>query len=459
MLGKVLKITFLLFFSIIISQNSEAAPPEQVHLATNGILSEMVVQWGTQEDTTFSCSSSTNVEYGIDSNDLNETASGDNEMYLWTTCVHTVTLTELNPNTTYYYRVGGSNEWSDIFSFDTLEENPGTITIGALADHGTSSNAQETTSNMANDVFDLVIHPGDISYANNAGAGNGWGDNTVWDEYQNQIEVVTSKYPHMYAPGNHEEDDDPYGFDAYETRFYNPGPNSFWYSFDYEFIHFISVSSEHDYDPGSTQHNWLQGDLENANNNRENVPWIVFFAHRPMYSSNGDGSGHGSEIEFRDAMEPLLFQYEVDLAIYGHDHHYERTYPVFEENVLSTINGNLSEPYYKPGGPIHIVQGNAGRSIYDGLEEPQPNWSAHRELSYGYTKFDVTKTSLHFQYLRNEDGSIGDEFWIYNFNISDLANDSSGSMMNNSLSSLNLLHTVIGIGIISVIKRKNNYNY
>ena len=66
---------------------------------------------------------------------------------------------------------------------------------------------------------------------------------------------------------------------------------------------------------------------------------------------------------------------------------------------------------------------------------------------------------MHFQYLRNEDGSIGDEFWIYNFNISDLANDRSGSMMNNSLSSLNLLHTVIGIGIISVIKRKNNYNY
>ena len=54
MLGKVLKITFLLFFSLIISQNSEAAPPEQVHLATNGIFSEMVVQWGTQEDTTFS---------------------------------------------------------------------------------------------------------------------------------------------------------------------------------------------------------------------------------------------------------------------------------------------------------------------------------------------------------------------------------------------------------------------
>ena len=440
--------------SLAIVVGAYGAPPEQVHLATTGITSEMVIQWGTQEDTTLSCPSDSNVEYGTDSNELNQTASGDDDMYLWTTCTHTVLLSDLSPNTTYYYRVGGSGEWSDIFSFSTLEENPETITIGALADHGTSSNAEETTANMANDVFDLVIHPGDISYANNAGAGNGWGDNTVWDEYQNQIETVASKYPHMYSPGNHEEDDDPYGFDAYESRFYNPGPNSFWYSFDYEFIHFISVSSEHDYDPGSTQHNWLQSDLETANNNRENVPWIVFFAHRPMYSSNGDGSGHGSEIEFRDAMESLLYQYDVDLAIYGHDHHYERTYPVFEENVLSTSSGNISDPYYNPPGPIHIVQGNAGRSIYDGLEDPQPNWSAYRELSYGYTKFDVTKDSLHFIFIRNDDGSIGDEFWLYNYNVSDIPNEGSGSQMNKSLSSLGLIQTIIGILAITLVKSK-----
>ena len=181
-----LLITFGIFLILLIVPTGKAAPPEQIHLATNGLTSEMIVQWGTQEDTTLSCPSDTNVEYGLNSTELSQTSSGDNEMYLWTTCIHTVTLTELSPNTTYYYRVGGGNEWSDVFSFNTLEEDPETITIGALADHGTSSNAQETTNNMANDDFDLVIHAGDISYANNAGAGNGWGDNTVWDEYQNR---------------------------------------------------------------------------------------------------------------------------------------------------------------------------------------------------------------------------------------------------------------------------------
>ena len=440
--------------SLCIIKNIDAAPPEQIHLASNGLTSEMVIQWGTQEDTTLSCPSDSNVEYGTSSDALNQSATGDDAMYLWTTCIHTVTLTELAPNTTYYYRVGGSGEWSDIFSFETVEENPETITIGALADHGTSSNAQETTNNMANEKLDLVIHAGDISYANNAGAGNGWGDNTVWDEYQNQIEIVASKYPHMYAPGNHEEDDEPYGFDAYETRFYNPGPNSFWYSFDYEFIHFISVSSEHDYDPGSTQHNWLQGNLEKANNNRENVPWIVFFAHRPMYSSNGDDEGHGSEIEFREAMEPLLFEYGVNLAIYGHDHHYERTYPVFQEKVYSNNSGDISNPYYNPGATIHIVAGNSGREVYDGLVEPQPEWSAYREVSYGYTKFDATKTSINYKFIRNSDGSIGDEFWLFNTDASDSANEGSSNRMNKSLSSLNLLNVFVAICVVSIIKSK-----
>ena len=403
--------TFIALFSTV---NSEAAEPEQVHLSTTGIPGEMIVQWGTEEDTMVSCPSDNIVEYGTDNDNLNLSENGNSNMYLWTTCTHTTQLQNLNPNTTYYYRVGGEGEWSSVYSFETIKENPGKITIGAIADHGTSSNAQETTSNMENENLDLVIHPGDISYANGAGSGNGVGDQSVWDEYQNQIESLTSECPHMYAPGNHEEDAEPYGFDAYESRFFNPGQNSFWYSFDFEFIHFVSISSEHDYEPGSTQHTWLRNDLEDANNNRENYPWIVIFAHRPMYSSNGDGDGHGSEIEFREAMEGLLFDYQVDLAIWGHDHHYERTYPVFEENVYSNNSGNLDDPFYKPGATIHIVAGMAGRSTYDGLEEPQPLWSAYREVSYGYTFFEATKTTINYKFIRNSDLSVGDEFWITN---------------------------------------------
>ena len=404
-------ISIFTFIALLSTVNSEAAEPEQIHLAINGVSGEMIIQWGTQEDTSAFCPSSNNVEYGTNEENLNNTKSGNNDMYLWTTCTHTVTLTDLEPNTTYYYRVGGDGEWSDVFSFNTLSENPEKIFIGAIADHGTSSNAQETTSNMEEEYLDLVIHAGDISYANGAGSGNGVGDQSVWDEYQNQIENLASKYA------------EPYGFDAYESRFFNPGPNSFWYSFDFEFIHFVSISSEHDYESGSSQYSWLQNDLEDANENRENVPWIVIFAHRPMYSSNGDGDGHGSEIEFREAMEVLLYDFQVDLAIWGHDHHYERTYPVFEENVYSNNSGSISEPYYKPGATIHVVAGMSGRSAYDGLVEPKPAWSAYREVAYGYTMFEATKTSINYKFIRNNDLNVADEFWIVNSIESEIPKD------------------------------------
>ena len=133
-----------------------------------------------------------------------------------------------------------------------------------------------------------------------------------------------------------------------------------------------------------------------------------------MYSSNGDGDGHGSDIEFREAMEILLYDFQVDLAIWGHDHHYERTYPVFEENVYSNNSGSISDPYYKPGATIHIVAGMSGRSAYDGLVEPKPAWSAYREVAYGYTMFEATHTSINYKFIRNNDGSIGDDFWIIN---------------------------------------------
>ena len=410
-----MNLTFIFVFSItLMTINCQAAEPEQVHLATTGIPGEMVVQWGTEEDTALSCSSESIVEYGTENDKLNLSKIGNNNMYLWTTCTHTAILSDLIQNTTYYYRVGGEGEWSGTYSFKTLEESPAKVIIGAIADHGTSNNAQETTNHMENEDMDLVIHAGDISYANGAGSGNGIGDQSVWDEYQNQIEDVASRTPHMYAPGNHEEDAEPYGFDAYESRFFNPGPNTFWYSFDFEFIHFISISAEHDYEPGSSQYSWLLNDLEDADGNRENVPWIVIFAHRPMYSSNGDGDGHGSDIEFREAMEILLYDFQVDLAVWGHDHHYERTYPVFEENVYSNKSGSASDPFYKPGATIHIVAGMSGRSIYDGLEDPQPLWSAHREVEYGYTIFEATKTTINYKFIRNSDNQVGDEFWIIN---------------------------------------------
>ena len=40
-------------------------------------------------------------------------------------------------------------------------------------------------------------------------------------------------------------------------------------------VHFTYMSTEHPYEPGTPQYEWLQQDLAAADANRENVPWIV----------------------------------------------------------------------------------------------------------------------------------------------------------------------------------------
>ena len=55
------------------------------------------------------------------------------------------------------------------------------------------------------------------------------------------------------------------------------------YSFDYGSVHFIMMSTEHDYRPASRQYVWLENDLKKVD--RAKTPWVVLGGHRPMYSS------------------------------------------------------------------------------------------------------------------------------------------------------------------------------
>ena len=60
----------------------------------------------------------------------------------------------------------------------------------------------------------------------------------------------------------------------------------------------------------------------------------------------------------RFGIEELLLKYNVDLALWAHEHDYERFWPVYN---LTVYNGSISEPYTNPRAPIHIISGSAVR--------------------------------------------------------------------------------------------------
>lgn len=103
----------------------------------------------------------------------------------------------------------------------------------------------------------------------------------------------------------------------------------------------------------------------NAPENRTERPWIITLGHRPMYCSNNDTDDCTFEEDilrvgvpflFWFGLEDLFYKSGVDLEVWAHEHSYERTWPLYDNNVY---NGSYDEPYTNPGAPVHIVTGSA----------------------------------------------------------------------------------------------------
>ena len=370
--------------------------PEQIHISLSQDESQMQVIWATETQT------GSEVEWGLDGS-LDNSAMGEETCYDHDMVFHSGVMTGLEIASNYSYRVGDGNDWSDVYTFMTRDVSSD-FTFLAFGDHGLSSEAMDTTTMVGDSGADFLILSGDISYAN--------GEQSVWDDYLNSNQGVMSNMPWMMVPGNHENEPG-YEFTAYETRFEYPSSSGsdYWHSFDYGPIHFTGFSTEHDYSAGSEQYQWLAADLADAVQNREQIPWIIVYGHKPMYTSHGDAT-HDEDAELRADLEALFVESGVDLIFWGHDHFYERTWPVIDAEVQQRGDSENGKVFSGAHAPIHLIVGTAGRGEYDYSDE-QPPWSAYREQSYGIVKVsvDITGESLQVDYVR-QSGEIGDTFTL-----------------------------------------------
>ena len=363
--------------------------PSQIHLQMTDDPSEFVVMWATDGR------GNAVVEWDGQSSD------GYSYCYNHDMALHMATMTGLTPGEEVTYRVGDGNTWSQDYTFTPINLEENRFEWISIADHGDSSAAIDVTEGIiADSAAQMVTISGDISYAD--------GEQSVWDSWFENQELSMTKIPWVTAVGNHENEPG-YGFSPYEHRFDSDGQiesETFWFSRNVPGVHMVFMSTEHDYTSGSTQYSWLEQDLSSVN--RDVTPFVIVYGHKPMYSSN---SYHGSEVELRTALETLYVDQGVDLVIAGHDHFYERTWPVSEESVQNT---GINDRFSRGHAPIHLVIGIAGRSSYEELDDPQPEWSAFRENNtYGWTRlvYDGDSRELTFTHHRI-DGTIGDQFTI-----------------------------------------------
>ena len=163
------------------------------------------------------------------------------------------------------------------------------------------------------------------------------------------------------AIGNHDEP-------AADVRY--PGFNmngARYYTFVKRNVRFVVADTNF---LDQVQLRWLEGTLKAATEQ-----WKVVYFHHPLYS-NGDR--HGSNVELRVRLEPLLVAHGVDVVMSGHDHTYERIVP--------------------QKGITYFVIGSSGQLRRGGLT-PSPLTAAGFADDQVFTVMEVAGADLIFQTL------------------------------------------------------------
>ncbi|KAI0527987.1 Metallo-dependent phosphatase-like protein [Xylaria bambusicola] len=244
---------------------SDRTTPTQLRISIKDSNS-VAIGWNTYQRLSNPC-----VQYGTSSNNLGLLACSDISITYPTsrTWGNTVTLTNLTPGTTYYYKITSTNSTVEHFLSPRSAGDTGAFSFNAVIDLGVygadgytikqnkakrdtipqidPSLNHTTIGRLANTIndYEFVVHPGDLAYADD------WllkpknlFDGTdayaaILEQFYGQLAPISSRKPYMVGPGNHEANcqEIPYGqilcevgqknFTDYMNRFADLMPTAF----------------------------------------------------------------------------------------------------------------------------------------------------------------------------------------------------------------------------------------
>jgi hypothetical protein len=395
-----------------------------------GTSSNLVVRWRTDAAT------DTRVNFGTNAVNLNFSVSSPELV-----TDHEITLTNLSPDTKYFYDIGATTEIlagdaSYHFTTAPLPGTPKPTRIWAIGDFGTGYPAQYAvrdayanfTGNRPTDVWLML------------------GDNAYGQGFDHEFQAnCFNVYPTMFRQtvawptmGNHEtgygsqllsDDYDYYRIFTLPTVGQVggvPSGTEHYYSFDYANIHFVCLDSmtAEFRSPTGAMAQWLANDLADTTQD-----WIVAYFHHPAYTKGShDSDAEFESIQMRQNILPILEAYGTDLVLVGHSHSYERSYflnghyghssTLTAANLINGGDGrtNGNGPYVKPPGAlganhglVHVVDGSSGGQYGGGSLDHAAKF--YSTLTAGSLIIDITGRRLDATFL-SESGTVDDTFTI-----------------------------------------------
>lgn len=177
-------------------------------------------------------------------------------------------------------------------------------------------------------------------------------------------------------PGNHDWD---VSAGAPYFTYFGPssGPSGLgYYSFNVGAWHILSLNSNINASPGSTQYEWIRRDLAAAPTYCTLAYW-----HHPLFSSGPNGNNGQMREVWR-----LLDEAGVDVVLVGHDHLYERFAP------------QDADGHPNPSGMREFIVGTGGSRLY-GPASPQPNSEVRGTDTWGVLRLTLRSDRYDWEFV------------------------------------------------------------
>ena len=264
-----------------------------------------------------------------------------------------VQIDQLIPNKIYAYRVGNFHFKSEWHHFKTANNQP--IPISFLYVGDAQNYILELWSRVIRNAYktapdaDFFIHAGDLVDKGH--------EDIDWNEWFAAGSFIHSEIPAIAVPGNHEYrylDGSVYSQDEvlsvqWNAQFGFPknGPKGLektCYYIDYPDLKIIALNSNVGI---KRQAKWLREILKS-----NDKKWIVVTYHHPVFSAS---TGRDNP-EIRSLWQPIFEEYNIDLALQGHDHSYARG-AIYEKPVV-VKNQNHGDNII---GPVYVVSVSGGK--------------------------------------------------------------------------------------------------
>lgn len=310
---------------------------------------------------------------------------------------HKALATTLKAGTTYSFRVGTEQGWSEIGHFTTAATSY-SAKDGYSFIYMTDTQAQndemfdvsQKTAHAAQQMVpnaQFVLVNGDLVETSGA-------NNSEWEYEQwfGTMQDVWLNYPLVVAQGNHDTSSNSnftWHFNTdnsfNETSAVPTTMGGTVYSFVYGDALFMVINYEDYKKEGYFQAlaNWMRQQVEA----HKDVKWRIASFHKNMFTGSKSHQSDADGRLVRENMLPVFDELDIDLALQGHDHIYEVIGPVNNstktlvpgaaEEVETVVPGGVRENmtgkqggvYNVSEGTLYFLNNSAGKKKYEPRNE------------------------------------------------------------------------------------------